>query len=246
MDMRRADRLFRIIQMLRRSRRPVTAGAIANELGISLRSVYRDMADLTTQGVPIRGEAGVGYVLDRRYDMPPLMLTPEEIEAAVLGAQWVASHGDPALARAAHDLLAKIGTAVPSSLRTLIIEPVLGTPENHLVMEDGLDLAKTRSWIRAGRKLRIRYQNKIQQETERVVWPVLVGYAESVRLLAAWCELRNEFRHFRTDRILHVDFLDQAHGITLPVLKSRWEQYMETTREFRRSKVVKRQTGRAG
>lgn len=204
--MRRADRLFQVIQILRRSRRSVTAEGIAEELDISVRSVYRDIADLTRQGVPIRGEVGVGYILDRRYDMPPLMLTPEELEAAVLGAQWVAERGDPALANAARDLLSKITTAVPSSLRTFITEPSLGTPENHLPIKDGLDLAKTRSWIRTGRKLRIRYRDESGQETERIVWPVLIGYAEAVRLLAAWCELRDGFRHFRTDRIIEAHF----------------------------------------
>ena len=231
--MRRADRLFRVIQILRRSRRPVTAEAMAAELGVSMRSVYRDIADLASQRVPIRGEVGVGYVLDRRYDMPPLMLTPEELEAAVLGAQWVAERGDAALANAARDLLSKITAAVPQSLRTFITEPTLGTPANNVPVRDGLDLAKTRSWIRAGRKLRIRYCDEGGQETERVVWPVIIGYAESVRLLAAWCELRDGFRHFRTDRIIHTDFLDQAHGSTLPDLKRRWEHYMRTTRRLR-------------
>ncbi len=237
-SMRRADRLFRVIQILRRSRRSVTANVIAKELGISVRSVYRDIADLTRQGVPVRGEVGVGYLLDRHYDMPPLMLTPDELDAAVLGAQWVAERGDPALANAARDLLSKLTTAVPPFLRTFITEPSLGTPENHLPVRDGLDLAKTRSWIRTGRKLRIRYQDESGQETERVVWPVLVGYAEAVHLLAAWCELRNGFRHFRTDRIIEVHFLDQAHGSTLPDLKRRWEQEMTATRALRRAKAL--------
>lgn len=228
--MRRADRLFRVIQILRRSRRPVTAQAIAAELNISVRSVYRDIADLASQDVPVRGEVGVGYVLDRHFDMPPLMLTPGELEAAVLGAQWVAERGDAALANAARDLLSKITAAVPQSLRTFITEPTLGTPANNLPVKDGLDLAKTRAWIRAGRKLRIRYRDEGGQETERVVWPVIIGYADSVRLLAAWCELRGAFRHFRTDRIVQADFLDQAHGSTLPNLKRKWEHYMRSTR----------------
>ncbi len=236
--MRRADRLFRVIQILRRTRRPVTAEALAKELDVSARSVYRDVADLLKQGVPIRGEAGVGYVLNRQYDMPPLMLTPEELEAAVLGAQWVSERGDPALANAARDLLSKITMAVPHGLRTFITEPSLGAPENHFTIRDGLDLAKTRSWIRAGRKLRIRYRDESGHDTERVVWPILVGYAEAVRLLAAWCELRNDFRHFRTDRIVEAEFLNQSHGTSLPALKTRWEQYMETTREMRRSKML--------
>ena len=115
--MRRADRLFQIIQIMRRARAPITADAIAEELETSKRTVYRDIATLMGQRVPIRGEAGMGYVLDQGFDLPPLMLTPDEIEAAVLGAQWVASRGDPSLARAAQDLIAKIGASVPERLR---------------------------------------------------------------------------------------------------------------------------------
>src|SRR3954449_8157465 len=119
--MRRADRLFQIIQILRRSRRrPVTASHLASELEVSQRSVYRDIADLMGQRVPIRGEAGIGYVLDGGFDMPPLMFTPDEIEAAVLGAQWGASRGAPALSKAASDLIAKIAAAVPEKLRPYV------------------------------------------------------------------------------------------------------------------------------
>ncbi len=111
------------------------------------------------------------------------MLTPEELEAAVLGAQWVSERGDPALANAARDLLSKITMAVPHDLRTFVTETTLGAPENHAPVKDGLDLARTRSWIRAGRKLRIRYQNESAQMTERVVWPVMLGYVESFACL---------------------------------------------------------------
>src|SRR5678815_2088016 len=121
--MRRADRLFQIIQILRRTRKPVTADAMAAELETSKRTVYRDIADLIGQRVPIRGEAGVGYVLEDGFDMPPLMLTSEEVEAAVLGAQWVMGRGDPELARAARDLIAKIAVAIPEHLRPLVVEP---------------------------------------------------------------------------------------------------------------------------
>lgn len=117
--MRRADRLFQIIQILRRSSRPVTAGALAEELEVSKRSVYRDVADLIGQRVPIQGEAGLGYVLDSDFDMPPLMLTPDEVEAAVLGAQLVVQRGDPVLARAARDLIAKVATARPRTSASL-------------------------------------------------------------------------------------------------------------------------------
>src|SRR3981081_3163849 len=121
--MRRADRLFQIIQVLRRTRKPLTADAIAAELETSKRTIYRDIATLIEQRVPIRGEAGMGYVLERGFALPPLMLPPDEIEAAVLGAQWVAGHADPVLARAAEDLMAKIADTVPERLRPFVLEP---------------------------------------------------------------------------------------------------------------------------
>jgi predicted DNA-binding transcriptional regulator YafY len=146
--MRRADRLFRIIQVLRRKRRPVTAHEIAEELETSLRTIYRDVAQLMADRVPIRGEAGIGYVLDGGFDMPPLMLTPDEIEAAMLGAQWVSERGDPVLARAASDLVAKIGAVIPEHLRPLLMEPMLAAPKRYPNTMDAIDMARGRSAIR--------------------------------------------------------------------------------------------------
>ena len=230
--MRRSDRLFQIIQILRRSKRPVTASRLAEELEVSLRTVYRDVADLMAQRVPIRGEAGLGYVLDRHYDMPPLMLTPDELEAAVLGAQWVAERGDPALARASRDLIAKIATVVPEQLRPFVAEPTVGAPPplTSPASTGGLDFAQLREWIRAGRKLRMRYRDERGRVSERTVWPVLIGYADTVRLLAAWCEERQAFRHFRTDRIIEASFLDERHGQRRGELVARWTRYMKKER----------------
>jgi predicted DNA-binding transcriptional regulator YafY len=220
---RRADRLFQIIQILRRSTRPVTAAALAEELEVSKRSVYRDIADLIGQRVPIRGEAGFGYVLASDFDMPPLMLTPDEVEAAVLGAQWVAERGDPVLSRAARDLIAKLATAVPERLRPFIAEPTVGAAPTHVLGADGLDIAKTPLWIRSGRKIRIRYRSQKAQDSERTIWPVIIGYAETVRLLAAWCESRRGFRHFRTDRVLGADFLDERYSCRPSELRAPME-----------------------
>jgi predicted DNA-binding transcriptional regulator YafY len=236
--MRPPIRLFQIIQALRRSRKPVTAEALAAELEVSTRSVYRDIANLIRQGVPIRGEVGVGYVLDRHFDMPPLMLTPAELEAAVLGAQWVAEKGDAAIASSARDLISKIGSAVPQHLRTFIVQPTVGVPANNVPIVDGLNMAKTRDWIRAGFKLRIHYSDREGLPSERIIWPVMVGYAESVRLLAAWCELRQAFRHFRTDRISGAEFLNSSCGLKPGELKRRWESYMRSTRELRMASKV--------
>jgi len=228
--MRRADRLFQIIQILRRAKRPVTARALSDELEISVRTVYRDIADLMGQRVPISGEAGIGYVLDRHYDMPPLMLTPDELEAAVLGAQWVAQRSDPALARAARDLIAKITTVVPDRLRPIIAEPTVSTPPPQSSPADMLNISQVREWIRVGRKLRIRYHDERRRESERTIWPLLIGYADAVRLLVAWCELRQEFRHFRTDRIVDATFLDEPYEVRRRILIARWKQHMKHSR----------------
>jgi predicted DNA-binding transcriptional regulator YafY len=220
--MRRADRLFQIIQILRRSRRPVTAAALAAELETSKRSVYRDVAALIGQRVPIRGEAGLGYVLESGFDLPPLMLTSDEVEAAVLGAQWVAGHGDAALARAAQDLIAKITAAVPDRIRPLILDAGVGTPPGWKIPPDGLDVAQARAWIQAGRKIELVYGDESGQETRRIVWPVMLGYFEAARMLIAWCELRRDFRSFRIDRIQSAAFLDERYPERAAVLRARW------------------------
>src|SRR5215468_2846716 len=137
-NMRRADRLFQIIQVLRRTRKPLTADAIAAELETSKRTIYRDIATLIGQRVPIRGEAGMGYILEKGFDLPPLMLTPEEVEAAVLGAQMVAARGDPALSRAAEDLIAKIGAVIPDNLRPLVVEPATRASPNWKAVPDNI------------------------------------------------------------------------------------------------------------
>jgi len=229
--MRRADRLFQIIQILRRTRRPMTAEAIAQELETSKRSVYRDIADLMGQRVPIRGEAGIGYVLEGGFDMPPLMFTPDEIEAAVLGAQWVASRGDPALSKAASDLIAKIAAAVPERLRPYVLEPATGTPPAYKSPPDRLDMAQVRAQIHTGRKIALRYRDERERETERKIWPITVAYFDAVRLLVAWCELRQDFRNFRTDRVIAADFLDERCPERPPVLRAKW---LRTMREKHR------------
>jgi predicted DNA-binding transcriptional regulator YafY len=148
--MRRADRLFQIIQILRRSTRPVTAAALAEELEISKRTVYRDVADLIGQRVPIEGEAGLGYLLAADYDMPPLMLTSDEIEAVMLGAQWVAGRSDKILSNAARDVVAKITAVVPERLRPFIVEPSVGAKPTIGGAEETVDTSMLRSAIRNG------------------------------------------------------------------------------------------------
>jgi predicted DNA-binding transcriptional regulator YafY len=222
--MRRADRLFQIIQVLRRGRGPVTADAIAEELETSKRTIYRDIADLMGQRVPIRGEAGIGYVLEGGFDLPPLMLTPDEIEAAVLGAQWVTLRGDAALARAAQDLIAKIGAAVPERLRPFALEPATRAAPNYNLVPDGIDMAQVRRAIHGAKKIRLTYCDEQDRETARIVWPFAVGYHETVRLMIAWCELRTDFRSFRTDRVVDAEFLDERYPERAATLRARWRK----------------------
>ncbi|MBX3479321.1 MAG: YafY family transcriptional regulator [Caulobacter sp.] len=225
--MRRADRLFQIIQILRRASAPVTAQAMAEELETSKRSVYRDIAALMGQRAPIRGEAGVGYVLDAGYDMPPLMLTADEVEAAVLGAQWVAGRGDPALATAARDLVAKIAATVPEHLRPMILDPASRTPPARGNTPDNLDMAQVRAAIHAGRKIDIAYADEQGRQSRRVIWPVAIGYRDTTRNLIGWCELRADFRNFRTDRVVEATFLDEHYPERPPILRARWRRAVE-------------------
>lgn len=222
--MRRADRLFQIIQIMRRTRRPVTAEAIAAELEVSKRTLYRDIADLVGQRVPIRGEAGIGYVLDGDFDMPPLMLTPDEIEAAVLGAQWVAARGDAVLAQAARDLVAKIEAAVPERLRPFVEAPASGSPSRRASEPDRVDMAKVRAAIHGGCKMHIAYRDEQGRTSERTIWPVMIGYFETVRMLAAWCELRQDFRHFRIDRLAAATFTDERYPARRAELRNHWRR----------------------
>ena len=222
--MRRADRLFQIIQILRRGRGPHVADRIAEELETSKRTVYRDIAALIGQRVPIRGEAGVGYVLEDGFDLPPLMLTPDEIEAVVLGAQWVSRRGDAALARAAEDLEAKILAAVPERLRPLMLDPAIAAAGGRPQTVDGMDMTQVRAAIHAGHKLKLDYADVEGRRSERTVWPIAIGYYEDSRLLVAWCELRQDFRHFRADRVVGAEFLGERYPERPGILRARWRK----------------------
>ncbi|HUO99571.1 MAG TPA: YafY family protein [Rhizomicrobium sp.] len=239
--MRRADRLFRIIQVLRRKRRPATAAEIAEELEASPRTIYRDIAQLMADRVPIRGEAGIGYVLEGGFDMPPLMLTADEIEAAMLGAQWVAGRGDAILARAANDLVAKIGAVIPEHLRPILMEPAVSAPAKPDGIADVIDMARVRTAIRAQGKIRIVYRDEQGAETTRVIWPIAVSYWDRVRLIVAWCELRKAFRHFRTDRITAYEFLEGRYATPRAKLRTQWQREMQS--QWRRETAEKADSG---
>jgi predicted DNA-binding transcriptional regulator YafY len=176
--------------------------------------------------VPIRGEAGIGYVLEDGFDMPPLMLTADEIEAAMLGAQWVMGRGDASLARAANDLVAKIGAVVPPHLKPLALDSTLVSPNWKRIESDAVDMARVRASIHAQTKIALVYRDESTRETRRTIWPFAVSYWDTVRVVVAWCELRKGFRSFRTDRVMGADFLLERYPVPRTRLTAQWRKEM--------------------
>jgi predicted DNA-binding transcriptional regulator YafY len=197
---RRADRLFEIIQLLRR-KPTVKARELAEALEVSERTIYRDVRDLMASGVPIEGEAGVGYVLRAGYDLPPLMFKEQEIEALVLGARIVESWADKELAAAATDAIAKIEAVIPDQLRSYMAQTALLAPATHYMEPLTFDLAELRRAIRGQTRVHFLYRDVLEKRSERTVRPLSLAYFGPVWVLAAWCELRDDFRTFRIDRI---------------------------------------------
>jgi predicted DNA-binding transcriptional regulator YafY len=205
MSVSRAQRLLDLIQVLRRHRFPVSGASLAGELDVSLRTLYRDIETLKAQGADIDGEAGVGYVLRPGFMLPPLMFSEEEIEALVLGGRWVAARTDEPLGKAARNAISKIAAVLPDDLkRSLEASPLLVGPAQS--PSDDAELPRLREAIRRERKLRINYIDEAQNLTWRTIWPFALGFFERVRVVAAWCEMRSDYRHFRTDRIRAVEF----------------------------------------
>jgi predicted DNA-binding transcriptional regulator YafY len=221
--MRRADRLLRLVQILRRARGPITAARIAAELEITVRTVYRDVASLIGNGVPVIGEAGVGYVLGEGFDLPPLMFNPDELEALMLGARLVEARADPALSLAAADAVTKIAAVLPRSLRPILLEAPLMSTRYREQLSDHIDVALIRTALREQRKLAMVYVDEKSETTERIVWPVVLGYLEDRRILVAWCELRSDYRHFRTDRIMQASVLPDRLPKHRDQLLKQWQ-----------------------
>ncbi|MEE9330001.1 MAG: YafY family protein [Parvularculaceae bacterium] len=200
--MSRTDRLLKILQLLRRYRRPVIAAVLAEELEVTERTIYRDMAAMSASGIPVRGEAGIGYVLDEGYDLPPLMFTIDELEALMLGARFIERKADPELAIAAKDAMAKIAAVIPTTIRPFLLASGLYSPSfGHQPEPNKIDEKLIRQALREEQKIEIEYLDLKQNNSTRTLWPILLSYFADCNLLVAWCELREDFRHFRTDRI---------------------------------------------
>jgi len=225
----KTERLFAVMDYLRRHRLPVTAEAMAGEFAVSVRTVYRDVQALIGAGAPIDGEAGIGYVLRAGFFLPPLMFRAEELEALVLGARWVEQRPDVELARAAKSALAKIATASPEDLREHIgdtgLWPVRGTwPASR----DEPLLQVLREAIRSETAVQIRYDDEGGRSSERLIWPVVIAYYEEKQIVAAWCTLRRDFRHFRTERIVSALPTAQRFGrrraVLFKALQVQWQE----------------------
>ena len=211
--MRRADRLFQIIQLLRR-KRVATAASLAEELEVSERTVYRDIRDLVSSGVPIEGAAGVGYMLRKGFDLPPLMFTEAEVEAMVLGARVVASWGDAGLAKAAGDALARVESALPERLRLRLEGTRLYAPGFHISRKETAALTCLRGAIDEQRKVWFAYTDPKSAHTERTVQPLGLFFWGSVWSVTGWCELRDGFRNFRLDRMSDLTLIEETFEIT--------------------------------
>ena len=194
---------------------------LAEELGVSLRTLYRDILSLQGQGAEIEGEPGLGYVLKPGFWLPPLMLSQEEIEALVLGARWVGARTDDKLARAARDAIAKISAVLPPRLRDDVEASTLIVP-GKAAHAAALDLSPIRAAIRSERKLELEYRDAQGGRTERTIWPFGVGYFDEARVVMAWCELRQGFRHFRADRIASCHALEARYPSSRQRLLKEW------------------------
>lgn len=213
--MRRADRLFEIIQMLRRASAPLTAEAIAATLEVSERTIYRDMAALLAMRVPVAGEAGIGYIMRPGYDLPPLNFDHEELEAIQVGLSLLIRTGDRSLNQAAARVLAKIeriGEVEGLRVSDWGVSPI-----------ERIDLAELRAAVREERKLALCYRTGAGAVTERRVWPIAITYHTEVVVMTGWCELRSDFRSFRGDRIERVDLLEESFKGEGAALRARWE-----------------------
>jgi predicted DNA-binding transcriptional regulator YafY len=228
--MARSERLLTLLQTLRRYRRPVSGAVLAEETGVSIRTLYRDIASLQAQGALIEGEPGLGYILRPGFMLPPMMFSQDEIEALVLGSRWVARAADPRLAAAGADALAKIADVLPREIRDEIeTSPLL----IHMrpPISSKADMGVIRKAIRGERVLKLTYTDEGGTVSIRNVWPFAISYTEQVRMIVAWCELRQDYRHFRTDRIVEMIPQETRYPRRRAVLLQEWSDREIVPRE---------------
>ncbi len=228
--MTRLERLFALLQALRGYRRPVSAHALSEKLCVSIRTLYRDIAFLQSQGADIQGEPGIGYVLHPSFMLPPLMFSRVELEAMMLGFRWVSKFADKQMIDAASQTLAKINAVLPRNLRhelestTLLVGP-------RLIHDDEIiDLETVRTAIRKELMVKITYVNQAENLSSRIIWPFALGYFSEMRILAAWCEKQNDYRHFRTDRISSLEVINKNYPKRRAALLKEWRKAQKDIR----------------
>ncbi|TCT33090.1 helix-turn-helix transcriptional regulator [Martelella mediterranea] len=219
----RSERLLALLQLLRGHRYPVSGEKLADLLNVSLRTLYRDIASLRAQGAAIEGEAGIGYVLRPGFLLPPMMFSAEEIEALVLGSRWVERSTDEKLSAAASQALTKIASILPEHLSDMLDQTALIIGPRDIAPETA-DIGVLRGAIRDSLKVELDYRDENARASRRVIWPIGLAYFERVRVVVAWCEMRDGFRHFRTDRIAGLTVSDQRYPERRSVLLHNWRK----------------------
>ncbi|HCL6627333.1 TPA: YafY family transcriptional regulator [Citrobacter amalonaticus] len=219
--MTRTERLLELLQILRAQRYPITASALAERLEINVRSLYRDIKTLQQQGVSIEGGAGIGYIVKSDFHLPPLNLSHEEINAIILGLNWVSHNTDYDFKNTARNALAKIHAVIPGELKNLIESQsyLTGPSENNEIFFEDI-----RNAIKNRKRVNIKYCDKKEVYSSRVIWPIALVYMESCWILVAWCEMRNDFRHFRTDKIEEIVQLDSMYRENRTALLKKWRK----------------------
>lgn len=232
--MDKTERLFAIMDSLRQHRRPITAAALAEEQGVSVRTLYRDVQTLIGLGAPIEGEAGIGYILKHGFFLPPLMFSAEELEALVLGGRWVQAQPDAGLADAARNALAKIATASPEDLRDRMSDtglwPVLVQGQREPLPLLGV----VREAMRTEKAVHIAYEDENGSPSERDIEPVQIAYYEGKQIIASWCCLRQDFRSFRSDRIVAIELTGTRYHQRRAQLARDWLTLWEAAYAARR------------
>lgn len=219
----RAARLLHLLDDLRRRRRPVRGAQLAEKFGVSLRTLYRDIDMLRGQGAEIDGDPGIGYQLRDGFLLPPMMFSSEELEALVLGARWVASHADPELAAAAGNALQRLTGVLSEGLRLQVETSGLFAPHWSQTTPEPW-LPTLRRAIRGGNAVRIAYRDVEGRASERVIWPFAMAFLAEMRLMAAWCEMRGDFRHFRADRVVWLEDTGRRYPEHRHQLLKRWSE----------------------
>ncbi|UJF24143.1 YafY family transcriptional regulator [Suttonella sp. R2A3] len=221
----RTERLFALLHILRHHRRPISAERLAEQLSVSTRTLYRDINTLRLQGADIQGEAGLGFILKERFTLPPLMFTPDEIEALVLGGRWVNAYGDDALTDATRSALAKIRAVSSKAIVRHIDAHTLFVPPVKDANARPLRFAHTiRNAIREQHKIQLYYENAEGSLSDRVIYPFALAFFGTTQMIAAWCEQRADFRHFRVDRILALTELCIPYTPNKQTLLTRWRR----------------------